>query len=106
MGLHLVSGRWPHAGEVAIDRFTASDAHFRIGDGIGVATSHPTKRYRIVGLVQLADVGTSGATIAVFDTQDGAGHPRPPGAGGHDPRARRGRRLAGRARAPRARRRT
>ena len=69
MGLRLVSGRWPHAGEVAIDRFTASDAHFRIGDGIGVATSHPTKRYRITGLVQLADVGTSGATIAVFDTK-------------------------------------
>ena len=69
MGLRLVSGRWPHAGEVAIDRFTASDAHFRIGDGIGVATSHPTRRYRIAGLVQLADVGTSGATIAVFDTK-------------------------------------
>ncbi len=69
MGLRLVSGRWPHTGEVAIDRFTASDAHFRIGDGIGVATSHPTKRYRITGLVQLADVGTSGATIAVFDTK-------------------------------------
>ena len=69
MGLRLVSGRWPHAGEVAIDRFTASDADFRIGDAIGVATSHPTKRYRIAGLVQLADVGTSGATIAVFDTK-------------------------------------
>jgi putative ABC transport system permease protein len=68
-GVRLVSGRWPHAGEVAVDRFTASDGHFRIGDAIGVATSHPTKRYRIAGLVQLADVGTAGATIAVFDTE-------------------------------------
>jgi putative ABC transport system permease protein len=66
-GMHLTSGRWPRAGEVAIDRFTASHAHVRIGDSIGVATNHPTRSYRIVGLVQLADVGTSGATITVFD---------------------------------------
>jgi putative ABC transport system permease protein len=68
-GVHLVSGRWPRAGEVAIDRFSASDARVGIGDGIDVSTSHPTKRYRVVGLVQLADVGVSGATISVFDTR-------------------------------------
>jgi putative ABC transport system permease protein len=66
-GMHLTSGRWPRTGEVAIDRFTAADAHVRVGDSIGVATNHPTRRYRISGLVQLADVGTSGATITVFD---------------------------------------
>ena len=66
-GLRLVSGRWPHAGEVAIDRFTASDEKVVVGDSIGVSTNHPTKRYRIVGLVQLAGVGASGATISVFD---------------------------------------
>ena len=66
-GVRLTSGRWPRKGEVAIDRFTASEARVGIGDSIGVATNHPTARYRIAGLVQLADVGTSGATIAVFD---------------------------------------
>ena len=66
-GLRLVSGRWPHAGEVAIDRFTASDEKVGVGDSIGVATNHPTRRYRIAGLVQLAGVGASGATISVFD---------------------------------------
>jgi putative ABC transport system permease protein len=66
-GLRLVSGRWPHAGEVAIDRFTASDEKVAVGDSIGVSTNHPTRRYRIVGLVQLAGVGASGATISVFD---------------------------------------
>ena len=66
-GLRLVSGRWPHAGEVAIDRFTASDQKLVVGDSIGVSTNHPTRRYRIVGLVQLAGVGASGATISVFD---------------------------------------
>jgi putative ABC transport system permease protein len=68
-GLHLVSGRWPHPGEIAIDRFSASDAHVGIGDGIDVSTNHPTRRYRIVGLVQLTDIGTSGATISLFDTR-------------------------------------
>ena len=67
MGLRLVSGRWPHKGEVAIDRFTAADAHVGVGDGIDVSTNHPTARFRIVGLVQLGDVGASGATISVFD---------------------------------------
>ena len=100
MGLRLVSGRWPHAGEIAIDRFTASDAKFRIGDGIDVATSHPTERYRITGLVQLADVGTVRRDHRGVRHADGAGHPRPAGPGRHHPRARRGRRLAGRARAP------
>ena len=38
-----------------------------VGDSIGVSTNHPTRRYRIVGLVQLAGVGASGATISVFD---------------------------------------
>jgi putative ABC transport system permease protein len=66
-GVRLTSGRWPRKGEVAIDRFTASEARVGIGDSIGVATNHPTAPYRIAGLVQLADVGTSGATIAVFD---------------------------------------
>ncbi len=66
-GLRLVAGRWPHAGEVAIDRFTASEAKAGIGDGIDVSTNHPTRRYRIVGLVQLTGVGASGATISVFD---------------------------------------
>ena len=52
-GLDLSDGRWPHAGEVAIDPTTAAQAGLGIGDEIDVATRQPTARYRISGLVRL-----------------------------------------------------
>ena len=66
-GLDLSDGRWPHAGEVAIDATTAAQAGLGIGDEIDVATRKPTGRYRISGLVRLGDIGTAGATFTVFD---------------------------------------
>ncbi len=66
-GLDLSDGRWPHAGEVAIDATTAAQAGLGIGDEIDVATRKPTERYRISGLVRLGDIGTAGATFTVFD---------------------------------------
>jgi putative ABC transport system permease protein len=66
-GFSLTTGRWPRAGEVAIDATSAAQAHVGVGDTIGVATSRPTATYRISGLVHLGQIGTSGATFTFFD---------------------------------------
>ena len=102
-GLRLVSRSLAATrGEVAIDRFTASDQKVVVGDSIGVATNHPTKRYRIVGLVQLGRCRRiRGDDLGVRPAYR-AGRARPSRRGRHHPRARRRRRLACRARSPRS----
>ncbi len=66
--LTLVTGSWPAGGEIAIDKKTADDEHYGVGDTIGVEARGPVRRFRISGIAKFADVSSiGGATIAVFD---------------------------------------
>jgi putative ABC transport system permease protein len=66
--LGLLSGRWPHAGEVVIDKHTASDQGFHLGDLIGISARGPVQKYRLTGTAALAGVSaTGGSTLAAFD---------------------------------------
>jgi putative ABC transport system permease protein len=66
--LQLVSGTWPGANEVVIDKSTASKEHFKLGQTVGVQAVGPVKRLRISGLVKFGSVSTiGGATLAGFD---------------------------------------
>jgi putative ABC transport system permease protein len=67
--LDLVSGSWPNApDQVAMDRATASDNDFKVGDTVGIATQGPVRPFQISGIVKFSDISIGGATIAVFDT--------------------------------------
>ena len=103
MGLRLVSGRWPRsAGEVAIDRFTASGDHVAHRRRHRRLDEPSHQALPVAGSCSSPTSATSGATIAVFDPKTAQAILDRPRAGRHDPRARRGRRLCGRARASRA----
>ena len=67
--LRLVDGRWPQgASEIAIDRATASDQDFAVGQTIRAVANGPARTYRIAGLVQFGSgQSLGGITIAVFD---------------------------------------
>ena len=66
--LALVSGAWPKAGEVVVDRSTASKKHIAIGQKLGVQAQGPVERLRVSGLVKFGAVSTiGGATLAGFD---------------------------------------
>jgi putative ABC transport system permease protein len=66
--LTLASGAWPHAGEVVIDRSTASKKHLSVGQTIGVQARGPVDSLRISGVVEFGGVSSiGGATIAGFD---------------------------------------
>jgi putative ABC transport system permease protein len=69
--LSLVDGRWPSGGgEVAIDKGVAGKKGFRIGERVGIETHAGVQRFRIVGLVKLADVGSLGSfTVSAFDVR-------------------------------------
>lgn len=63
-----VAGRLPTgAGQTAIDQFTASRYHLKVGDPLEVAGSAPARHYRIVGIVRFANSGSFGGTgVAVL----------------------------------------
>jgi putative ABC transport system permease protein len=65
--LELVTGRWPAAGEVAIDKSTAKKQGFRLGQLIGVEARGPVHEYRLTATVALGGASTGGTTIAVYD---------------------------------------
>ncbi|MBW8741767.1 MAG: FtsX-like permease family protein [Acidobacteria bacterium] len=66
--LTLVSGSWPKAGEVVVDRSTAGKKDIAIGQQIGVQAQGPVERLRVSGLVKFGAVSTiGGATLAGFD---------------------------------------
>jgi putative ABC transport system permease protein len=66
--LKLVSGAWPKASEVVIDKSTASKEHFKIGQVIGVQAQGPVERLRVSGIVKFGSVSTiGGATLSGFD---------------------------------------
>jgi putative ABC transport system permease protein len=66
--LQLVSGAWPKANEVVVDKSTVSKEHFKVGQLIGVQAVGPVQRLRISGIVKFGSVSTiGGATLAGFD---------------------------------------
>ncbi len=66
--LHLVSGTWPHDGQVVIDSNVASKKHYAVGDTIGVQARGPVQTFRIAGIVTFGSASTlGGATLAGFD---------------------------------------
>jgi putative ABC transport system permease protein len=66
--LQLVSGAWPKANEVVIDKSTVSKEHISIGQVIGVQAQGAVKRLRVSGTVKFGTVSTiGGATLAGFD---------------------------------------
>ena len=69
--LLVVDGEWPRgANEVAIDKGTADEKNFRIGDMIGVVANGPVRDYRISAVVQYGSTTSlGGITIAGFDLE-------------------------------------
>jgi putative ABC transport system permease protein len=66
--LQLVSGAWPKANEVVIDKSTASKEHFKIGQVVGVQAQGPVRQLRVSGIVKFGTVSTiGGATLSGFD---------------------------------------
>ena len=66
--LKLVSGAWPNANEVVVDKSTASKEHFKVGQVIGVQATGPVEKLRISGIVKFGSVSTiGGATLSGFD---------------------------------------
>jgi len=66
--LQLVSGAWPKANEVVVDKSTASKEHLQLGQVIGVQAQGPVRRLRLSGTVKFGSVSTiGGATLAGFD---------------------------------------
>lgn len=67
-GVTLKAGRAPSAAdEVVIDKLTADNNDYEVGDEIGIVLPDGPATFRIVGLVGLGDTdGFGGATIASF----------------------------------------
>jgi putative ABC transport system permease protein len=67
--LTIVSGAWPDGSrQIAIDAHTASTAHYKVGDTIGVIARGPQQKYTITGIVKIGGVSSlGGATMAIFD---------------------------------------
>jgi putative ABC transport system permease protein len=67
----LDSGRWPSGdGQIAIDKATAKEQHFAIGQTVGAFGDGPVTRYKVTGLVRFGSEDTvSGSSIVVFDLQ-------------------------------------
>ncbi len=66
--LTLVEGSWPGPNEVAVDKETAAEEGFEVGETIGVQAEGPVERLRVSGIVQFSSGLTiGGATLAGFD---------------------------------------
>jgi putative ABC transport system permease protein len=66
--LRIVAGRAPRGpGEVAIDQDTARLEHFRLGQGVTVATELPQRQFNLVGLLRLGGAVRADAAIVSFD---------------------------------------
>jgi putative ABC transport system permease protein len=66
--LSLVSGAWPHADEVVVDKTTAHRKDLAVGQTIGVQARGPVERMRIAGIVKFGSVSSiGGATLSGFD---------------------------------------
>lgn len=69
--LRITAGRPPRAGgEVVIDRTTADDEDFAVGDRVRIITASGSDEYRLVGIVAFGDQESiAGATLAAFDPE-------------------------------------
>src|SRR5215213_1560759 len=67
--LTVVDGAFPDGvGEVAIDKATADDHDFEVGDNVGIAPGGTTQRFKLAAIVKFGSVNSlGGATIAAFD---------------------------------------
>jgi ABC-type antimicrobial peptide transport system permease subunit len=66
--LTILDGDWPRTGEVVVDKETAADEDFEVGETIGVQSEGPVERLRVSGIVQFSSGLTiGGATLAGFD---------------------------------------
>jgi putative ABC transport system permease protein len=68
--LTLTTGTWPSgAREVAMDKNTADQKHFAVGDSVGViARGGAVRQFRITGIVEFGgSTSLGGTTLAIFD---------------------------------------
>jgi len=65
----LASGHWPaDDSQIAIDKATAKEHHFAVGDTVGAFADGPVKKYKVTGLVGFGNEDTiAGSSILVFD---------------------------------------
>jgi putative ABC transport system permease protein len=66
--LTLVEGAWPRNNEVVVDKKTAADEDFTVGETVGVQAEGPVQHLRVSGIVQFSSgLSIGGATLAGFD---------------------------------------
>jgi putative ABC transport system permease protein len=66
--LTLIEGDWPAENEVAVDKATASNEDFEVGETIGVQAEGPVQRLRLAGIFEFSSgLSIGGATLAGFD---------------------------------------
>jgi putative ABC transport system permease protein len=65
----LTAGSWPSGrNEVVIDKATASNQNWNVGDTMSLQAVGPQRTFKISGIAELAGVGSiGGATFAIFD---------------------------------------
>jgi putative ABC transport system permease protein len=65
----LVEGAWAAgAGEVVIDKATASEHGFSVGDRVEIGANGPTRSFQLVGIAKIGGVDSiGGATFAIWD---------------------------------------
>jgi putative ABC transport system permease protein len=69
--LTIAAGHWPDGPtEVAVDKATADEEDFRVGELIKIQLDGPAQRFEVTGIIKYGAVNSIGsATIAVFDTE-------------------------------------
>jgi len=67
--LSLTTGRWAVGpGQVVIDKNTADEHGYKVGDSVGVSAEGPARDFKITGIAKFGQVASlGGATIAIFD---------------------------------------
>ena len=64
----FASGTWPGPNEVVIDKRTAGNEHWKVGDTIGVQAEGPAQKMRLAGIFLFGgSTNIGGATLAGFE---------------------------------------
>jgi putative ABC transport system permease protein len=64
----FVDGTWPGPNEVVIDKTTADDQHFKVGEVIGVQAEGPARQMRLAGIFKFGgSTNIGGATLSGYD---------------------------------------
>jgi putative ABC transport system permease protein len=71
--IQLVTGDWPRGGrQIAIDKATAENERFEVGQTVGAFGDGPVRKYEVTGIVRFGSVDSiGGSTITVFDLAAG-----------------------------------